>query len=184
MSSLVSTIVSDRMSRWLLILCTVLLLVLSLEVSGRLGGPSAAGQGEGAATMDAGLDIQEDSLHFPSAGAFRDVFRRPLFDPDRRPAVSAQGVAVDQSVELMKKRWRLSGVIISSQHIAMITNLQNSESLELREGQELEGWVLTRVAPEFVLLENNGRQLRLALHGDFELPASETPRVKKVWRPR
>lgn len=184
MPGFVSTIASDRMSRWLLLLCAALLLVLSMEISSLLGGsPSSAGA-SGTEIADSDLDVQGDTLQFPSAGAFRDVFRRPLFDPDRRPAVSAQGIAVDKSVEQMKKRWRLSGVIISSQHIAMITNVQNSESLELREGQDLEGWVLTRVAPEYVLLENNGRQLRLALHGDFELPASETPRVKKVWRPR
>lgn len=95
---------------------------------------------------------------------FAETSTRPLFSPTRRPAPGAAMLGID-------RRYRLIGLVIAgtTRH-AVIAPIAGGPALELGEGQDVDGWTVTRVENDRVTLASPMGQATLALVGGATAP--------------
>ena len=85
---------------------------------------------------------------------------RALFNPSRRPLPAPD--APEASLEPAPAT-RLIAVAIGPDRSAAVLQLTSGKTSVLLQGERIDGWVLSLVAPDHVLLRSNERQVALAL---------------------
>ncbi len=99
-----------------------------------------------------------------------EVWLRPLFTTDRRPAPVAAGQGQPASLENLE----LTGVILApGMHMALLTDRADGRTVRVREGDALGhgGWVLRTLKPRSAEFVDNGQVTRLQL----KVPAGGAP---------
>lgn len=88
---------------------------------------------------------------------FAETSARPLFAATRRPAPGAALLGVDG-------RYRLIGLVIAgaARH-ALIAPVAGGRALELGEGEAVEGWTVTRIERDRVVLSSPAGEATLGL---------------------
>jgi len=98
--------------------------------------------------------------------AYATTLTRPLFSPDRRPlpgAVSATNHMAAGESENPSPVSRLVAVAIGPERRAAIVQLTAGGSQVLMQGEHIDDWVLTQIAPDHVVLRLGTRQAAFAL---------------------
>jgi general secretion pathway protein N len=133
-------------------------LVMELTSAGDAGIPAP-----GAATVSSppSVTIPKTPNRFtlPPLASFAEVTERPLFSSSRRP------IAVDapQSAERSFSA-TLAGIVISaSSRIIIVSHGDPPVLTRLKEGDDLDGWSVTSIDPNRVLLRRDGVEQQLKL---------------------
>jgi general secretion pathway protein N len=121
---------------------------------------------------------------FDTRDNYASIVERPLFRPDRKPEPlsdePAGTLGPEASVEL--SAFDLSAVLITSETVsAWVRDPTQLKLRRLRIGDDLQGWSVTDIQEDRVLLERQGRQDALVLR-DYSKPAPATapPAARKV----
>jgi hypothetical protein len=90
---------------------------------------------------------------------FAETSERPLFSATRRPAPATPMIGIDG-------RYRLQGLVIAgpTRH-ALIAPVAGGRALELGEGETVEGWIVTRIERDRVVLSSPAGEATLGLTG-------------------
>ena len=149
---------------WLLLAAAAVLAVLvALELLAPREPPALQADPAQAGTVE--LDTsplpRPDFAPLESLGELRE---RPLFEEDRRPPAPPVQQARDLAREF-RERWRLTGVIVAGQaRFAMLEDLKaRGNSVQLRQGEQLDGWTLDALEAGSVQLSREDQALRLEL---------------------
>ena len=95
-----------------------------------------------------------------NVAAFSATLQRPLFSPDRKPLPAPDTAApATQSSPAS----RLIAVAIGPDRSAAILQLTAGKTAVLVQGEQIDGWVLSAIAPDHVQLTNASQQVSLAL---------------------
>jgi hypothetical protein len=131
------------------------LIVALLAVWPFLPGRAPAEQAPAAPAQDTGPKL---ATLAPFAD-FAETSERPLFSATRRPAPGATMLGIDG-------RYRLLGLVIagSARH-ALIAPVAGGRTLELGEGEAVDGWTVTRIERDHVVLSSPAGQATLGLAG-------------------
>jgi hypothetical protein len=159
---------TDIISRALLLTATALLLVVVIEVAEIVTGPAAVELiVDDESVLFRGISADPSgSISHPPLGDFSEILRRPFYEWERRPVQANQTTNDNASADRLKQKWRLSGIIISENNIAILETQRAGEALSLVEGQSLEGWRVQEIGANDVLLNRGGESVRLALHDE------------------
>jgi hypothetical protein len=120
-----------------------------------------------AGKQPAGADAlpAEQEFKLPPLRAFEATLQRPVFSPSRRPIA---GAPVVLSQDLAIKLQGTTGV--DAEKRALLVPEGGGEALQLREGEEYQGWTLSEVGGQHVIFRREEEEVRLDV--DFkEVPA-------------
>jgi len=122
-----------------------------------LGGDSGAGR---AAAPQHGANAPPPLAPLGPFVAYAATIERPLFSPTRRPA----SLAAAPGAAAIEGRYRLQGLVIAgtARH-ALVTEIAGGRTRELGEGDALEGWTVTRIEQDRVMLTSPAGEAMLAL---------------------
>ncbi len=138
-----------------------------LVVAGCLG-MWAAGDSE-PTVQDQPRRLAPQNLVLPTPvdlAAYVTTLARPLFNTDRRPvpgATAATGPVAAEGSEAPSPVSRLVAVAIGPERRAAIVQLTAGGSQVLMQGEHIDDWVLTQIAPDHVVLRLGTRQAAFAL---------------------
>ena len=95
-----------------------------------------------------------------NVAAFGATLQRPLFSPDRKPlpAPDTSAPATEASPAS-----RLVAVAIGPDRSAAILQLTSGKTCVLVQGEHIDGWTLSAIASDHVMLSNALQQVSLAL---------------------
>jgi hypothetical protein len=93
------------------------------------------------------------------------TLERPLFTPARRPSPAPAAAA---SADAASPASQLVAVAIGPDRSAAILRLTSGKTTVLLQGEQIDGWVLTRVLPHRVLLTSGAGAAELRLPGSRE----------------
>jgi hypothetical protein len=102
----------------------------------------------------------------PPLGQFREVLRRPIFEQNRKPVITAQSknVGVIDAAELART-WRLTGVVISGERsFAMLENQKTRKAIALDLEEFIDGWQLTDIVDGAITLRSAHGATELSLY--------------------
>lgn len=107
----------------------------------------------------------------PAFATFSAVFDRPLFSASRRPVAAAP--APDASSFVVAK-YRLLGVVDTPgfRH-ALVSD--GNRPREVREGEPLGGWIVTRIEHDGLVLSSAAGRMRLPLQREGPIGPSAPP---------
>lgn len=106
------------------------------------------------------------------------ILDRPIFSSSRRGTSEAVAPTVVVSRELKLK---LTGTTISdTEKYALLVPKEGGEPLQLREGEDYQGWNLARIKNSAVVFRRNGAEERLEM--DFVEPPAQVSRKKRTRR--
>ena len=104
----------------------------------------------------------------PPLATFSAVFERPLFAPSRRPAESDKPAIPEAGLG----RYQLLGVVDQGgARRALVAD--GGRAVEIAEGVALDGWTVTRIEQDRVLLSSPSGQTILRLRRPSATPATE-----------
>jgi hypothetical protein len=118
-------------------------------------------------------------MPLPPREEYASVIERPLFLPDRRPPPDEPAMPTDDEppedlTEL--DGMDLSAVVITPSSVsAWVRAPQGRELVRLRLGDDFEGWTVTGIEPERLLLERQGEADELVLRDYQNAPALIPP---------
>jgi hypothetical protein len=125
----------------------------------------------------------------PTFEEYASVVERPLFLPDRRPPPEEPDEAPEEEgpeEQTALDGMNLTAVIIAPTEVsALVVTPGSKELARLRIGDDFEGWTVTGIEPDKVLLERQGESDELILR-DFTkapTPIPPTPRPAAGRRP-
>jgi hypothetical protein len=177
---------ADIVNRGLILTVILMLAFVSLEFNSilekrQIKNPQAAEQATSASDEFAGVSSSND---FPSVGNFSAILLRPLFEETRRPVQTQVAGADSSSAAALKQKWRLSGIIIDTNNIAIMEGNRSTETLSLTQGQSLDGWRVQAIEPKVVVLIRSGEMLRFPLYEDDPVSGPPTRgRNAQRWKP-
>ena len=119
-----------------------------------------------------GSEIEFHNLK--SIKAYSTVIERPLFSDDRRPPK-----IIDQSSDTIDmgdlEDLILIGVVISNDNsYAIIADVSNSETIQVKTNHQYKGWEVTSITPDSVNFENDEAQFELFLSPSEDKPTKAT----------
>ena len=130
------------------------------------------------------------TLAMPSLEELNATRNRPLFAPSRRPDAKVAAPA-DQSVveePPASVPFDLTGIVMGEDHaVAILQNRDTQEILHLKQGESADVWGIAEIGQRYVVLRNEGRQVRLQLfepRPDGSEPIARTPIDYERPRPR
>lgn len=158
-------------SKWVALMgavCAVLLLILAAEVLHanlqRRNLFDQPVQDTANAAQDAmpGIDLTQRT-----EDSFTDLVNRPLFIEGRKPVPEPSGTAIQAGVAALKFDWLLVGVYTTGNGLsALLTRaakLPKDNYRKIRQDDELDGWKLTSLSKDRVLLMQGENQKELLL---------------------
>ena len=90
------------------------------------------------------------------------ILERPLFSPQRRPAVAT----IPEPQPIPRPRIRLSAITISnSVRVAVVRELDESRTRHVREGDRVGDWVVEKVGRNSVILTVQEQRITIPLFG-------------------
>jgi hypothetical protein len=106
--------------------------------------------------------VAEAELAMPPLESFRATVERPLFVATRSPARAI----VETGGDLILGRYRLTGVVIARDRTTVLVRpATGGKVIRLEQGQELDGWKVTTISPDHIVLAAGGREQRIPLGG-------------------
>jgi type II secretory pathway component PulC len=118
------------------------------------------------------------SFSLPGLRSFSNITERPLFSPDRRPAVRSVDATGAWSSFL------LTGIIIAPQsREALVVHGKPPTSAHLVEGQTVDGWTLTAIYPDHVVFSDQLSEHELKLIDKGAPPPAQRPTSPVPRRP-
>ena len=152
----------------LLALCAVLSVVAYGEWTAPIGGETAAPPAASKRTAETEARAPEG---LPPLSQFAEVTERPLFQQSRRGSAEADGGGSAAFTDLT-----LAGVIVTPDtRQALIAHGEPAEVVYRREGQSVDGWMVTSIKSERVVVQNGpeSHELRLIKPSDEKNPSDQ-----------
>lgn len=132
--------------------------------------------------LDIAAYLNRKEPPLPELEAFAEVWERPLFRDDRRPAPPDEEGAAEpapaEPVSVTPPRVTLSGVVIvDNLRTALLKEFNTQRTMRRKEGDSVDGWVLEQVNDDKVILVQDGNREELVLR-QFNVPngAPEAPK--------
>jgi len=100
----------------------------------------------------------------PPLAALSETTARPLFASSRRPPVpeTAAKSAPAKTRPARLVGYRLTGIVRSSSHrLILLTEEKSGRVVELREGEQVDGWRLTSIGTDNIRLARDGIEFNL-----------------------
>ncbi|MGR8998827.1 MAG: hypothetical protein ACU88J_07245 [Gammaproteobacteria bacterium] len=119
----------------------------------------------GASKQSQADKLPELELARQTEESYADLVARPLFIQGRKPVEESSTVEVAESGSF---DWQLDGIYSDKKRIAVLlsrtkkTGAKN-ESLKITSGDEIQGWTLTEIRKDSVILEKSGSRKELML---------------------
>jgi hypothetical protein len=138
----------------------------------RVAGPGASGVAPGLA-----VEPYQPPVADPVAplADLSETLQRPLFTPERRPAQDEPAPVVAPATDLPRTppSFELTAVVLANgERVALLKALGAGQLHRLRQGESVDGWTLTEVRPDGVVLERGGQR------ESIELRTFDAPRVR------
>ena len=93
------------------------------------------------------------AFQMPPIEDFGETLDRPLFSKIRRPPPPEPDAPAEEPKKKQTVKVRLAGVVISpKERVALVQGPRGREITRLREGQEIEGWVLEAILADRIVL--------------------------------
>ncbi|MCW2239552.1 hypothetical protein [Azospirillum canadense] len=109
----------------------------------------------------------------PDRAALSETLERPLFNRSRRPTPADLQAQEAGPTTAGTPPVALTGVILDPHiRIAVLKRLDNQANVQLRLGQEIEGWMVTDIAADRVKFSHKGDTSVLVLKSGATRPAS------------
>ncbi len=143
-----------------------------------LTGPAATHAQAPARPQDASttpsLASPRDTFSLPPRRSFSAIVERPLFAPTRRPVEAAADLG-------QLATFSLDGVMISPEgRLAIVIHGNPPTVARVREGQAIEGWSVTSVLPDRIVLSHDGTEHELGLKDKSQAPAGAPSRPRRA----
>ena len=125
------------------------------------------------------------AFQMPPIEDFGETLDRPLFSKIRRPP--APDAPAEEPEKKQKVKVRLAGVVISpKERVALVQGPRGRDITRLREGQEIEGWVLESILADRIVLRFGELREEVKIEGEVRrAPAKRTKKARpKRRRPR
>lgn len=119
----------------------------------------------------------------PALSALNETTARPLFTVSRRPPApeTAAKPALEKARPARLVGYRLTGIVrSSSQRLILLTEEKSGRVVELREGEQVDGWRLTSIEADNIRLARDGIEFNLLEAG---APATVTRGRDTRWLP-
>jgi hypothetical protein len=119
--------------------------------------------------------VPATAMSQPPIDAYSVVLERPLFSPTRRPPEPlppepplvpelAHSAAPEAPPPPLEPAFLLVGTVVDrSARIALVRSLNNGQVIQLREGQEVEGWTVLLVEADRAFFRNSGVEREMLL---------------------
>lgn len=145
-------------------------------------------QGQNSDEIKTLLDSMDRVSDFPPKEVFQSIADRPLFFNKRRPpppyvpAPPGKKPPVRPPRKVGKPRIQLSAVIIiGEQKFALIKGGRQKGSRRLRVGEEVDGWKVTRIDADRLVLTNGAETEELLLRNyNPVLPVKSAPKKPEI----
>ena len=114
----------------------------------------------------------------PPREDYASVAERPLFLPDRRPPPEEPEDASDEGLPEEPAELKdvdFSAVVITPDAVKAWVTPYSQERRWLRIGDEIDGWTLTRIGPDSLVLERQGETNEILLRDYANAPAPIPP---------
>jgi len=177
---------TDIVSRALLSTATLLLLIIVFEVAAIMAGPPPADPAlEDGSTLPPAVSASgQNTMSYPPLGEFKEILQRPVYELTRRPVQVRKVVSDNASADRLRQKWRLSGIIIDENNIAILETQRAGETLSLIEGQSLDGWRVREISENGVVLIRGGEALQFVLHDESANgQVNNRNRRAQTWKP-
>ena len=123
------------------------------------------------------------AFSMPPIETYAETLDRPLFSKIRRPPAPEPDAPAPEPEKKQKVKVRLAGVIISPrERVALVQEPRAKEITRLREGQEIEGWVLESILADRIVLRFGELREEVKIAG--EVRRAPVKRKKKARRKR
>jgi len=143
------------------------LVIIGVELTGPAAHPEESAKASARVRPAATPDPGAAGYALPAVQSFSAVTERPLFAQSRRPSARADDSLGPWSSLV------LSGIIISGDsREALITHGKPPVIVHLQEGQDIDGWTVTSIQPDRVVLRGASAEHELKL---TDKPAPATP---------
>jgi general secretion pathway protein N len=163
------------------LLCAALAaaLVMELTTAGDADAP-AVGAPPTSATPSAAIPKTATRFTLPPLASFAEVNERPLFSSSRRPAAVDAPESAAQPFSAT-----LAGIVISAASSSIIVSHGDPPVLtRLKQGDDLDGWAITAIEPNRVVLRRDGVEQQLKLRDVAGQAAVAAPKIEPAPRPR
>jgi general secretion pathway protein N len=163
------------------LLCAGLAAALVLELASASDANAPAfGAASVSSPSSAAIPKTVNRITLPSLESFAEVTERPLFSSSRRP------IAVDAPQNAERSFGAtLAGIVISASSSTIIVSHGDPPVLtRLKEGDDLDGWSITSIEPNRVLLRRDGVEQQLRLRDAPGRAATAVPKVEQAPKPR
>jgi hypothetical protein len=100
----------------------------------------------------------------PALSSLNETIARPLFSATRRPPApeTAPKPAPAKTRPARLVGYRLTGIVRSSSHrLILLTEEKSGRVVELREGEQVDGWRLTSIGTDNIRLSRDGIEFNL-----------------------
>lgn len=176
---------SDMVSRILLLVASLLVVVIVFEITEIVTGQAADLVAvDDSTSLPAISPNASNANKFPPLSSFSEILQRPVYEATRRPVQKRNAVVDSASADLLRKKWRLSGVIMDDNNIAIMETQRSGETLSLVAGQLLESWRVQEIDANEIVLIRGGESLRFTLHDeDANAASGRRQRVTQTWKP-
>jgi general secretion pathway protein N len=163
------------------VLCAGLAGALVLELTSASNADAPA-SGAAAASSPPSVAIPKTPNRFtlPPVGSFAEIAERPLFSSSRRPAAVDAPQSAEQPFSAT-----LAGIVISASSSSIIVSHGDPAALtRLKQGDNLDGWSITSIEPNRVLLRRDGEERQLKLRDVPGQAVAAAPKIEPASRPR
>ena len=125
------------------------------------------------------IAVTGNKKEFPLINAYQEIIDRPLFMDDRQPYISLAPKTKTNIKEIKSRQFSLSAVVITLDKSIAIFEYAKSKTLQpITLGEAINGWTLTEVHEQHVVLKNgdNTKILELEIKGSLQ---KKTPKNAK-----
>ena len=171
----------QRAPLFLFFLCLFLGIFVYLQANADRAGPTTI---ETAAVKPAKIPAlpAAQTFQMPPIEDFGETLDRPLFSKIRRPPPPEPDAPAEKPEKKQTVKVRLAGVVISpKERVALVQKPRTREITRLREGQEIEGWVLESILADRIVLRFGEVREEVKIEGEVRRAPGKR---KKKARPK
>ncbi len=176
----------QRAPLFLFFLCLFLGIFVYLQTSNDRFGPTTIGTTTIAPAKIPALPAAQ-AFQMPPIEDFGETLDRPLFSKIRRPPPPEPDAPAPEPEKKQTVKVRLAGVVISpKERVALVQESRTREITRLKEGQEIEGWVLESILADRIILRFGEVREEVKIEGEVRrAPAKRKKKARpKRRRPR
>jgi hypothetical protein len=186
-----SFIPADTVSQALLAIAALLLMIVLVEITGIMSGPAATGPQtvDESASLPGISSASPGRNKYPSLRSYSEILSRPLYEETRKPMQTQPPAKENGSADRFRKKWRLSGIIMDVNNIAIVETIRAGETHSLIAGQSFDGWRVQEISATELVVIRGGESLRFALYKEgtniegTNAPIVARNRKSQMWKP-